>query len=107
MRFEPGLQFPVGGYMHFRFVQGAKALEDVRMEILIPQWTKASMKLGFVLADFWAQNERVLYPYRGDEAGEKYLAECRHAQIAGWEAAAAHLDLERQRARARRNGDFF
>lgn len=104
MKFEPGDQFPVGGYTHVRFVQGDKAAEDVRMEMLVPQWCKVSMKLGFVLADFYAQNERVLYPGLGQRAGDKYITFCRAAQFLGWEAAAEQLDLERQIARARRNG---
>jgi hypothetical protein len=102
MRFEPGLQFPVAGYTHFRFVQGDKAAKDVRMEIFIPQWTKVSMKLGFVLADFYAQNERVLYPYLGNKAGARYISFCRGAQSVGWEAAAEQLDLERAHAAQRR-----
>lgn len=99
--FEPGTALELGG-VHFRFVQGVKAADDVRMDILVPRWTKVSMKLGYVMADFYAQNERVLYPHRGDKAGERYIYACKGAQLLGWEHAADHLDFERAQAQARR-----
>lgn len=99
--FKPGDNFELGG-VHFRFVQGRKDPDDVRMDLLIPRWVPVSMKLGYVMADFYAQNERVLYPYRGDKAGDRYIIACQVAQFAGWEEAAAQLDYEREQAAARR-----
>lgn len=50
----------------------------------------------------YAQNERVLYPHRGEDAGDRYLTACRGAQFMGWEEAAAQLEFEREQARQRR-----
>lgn len=101
MSFAPGDCIEIGG-VHLRFVQGAKAPNDVRLDIFVPDWTAVSMKLGYVMADFYAQNERILYPARGDQAGDRYIIACQGAQRLGWEDAAAQLDYEREEAKRRR-----
>lgn len=63
------------------------------------------MPLGFLLADFFHDNEDVLYPPSdGYQGGERYLTAVRGAVRLGWEAAAEHLGDERERADLQRNG---
>lgn len=93
----------------YRIVQGRKAADDLVIELYANgRWRRVGMEVGFLLADFFADNEdRVLYP--NDRArrvaaggGEYYMSECWRAVKDGWQSAAQKLRLERA-ARVCRN----
>lgn len=101
MSFHAGMSGDIGG-VHWQVLQGRKHPDDLRLDVRAPRFVPVSMALGYLFADFYAQNERTLYPYRGDKAGDRYIIACKGAQLLGWEHAAEHLAYERAEARARR-----
>lgn len=89
--------------MWFRVEYGAKTSRlpgqyDLRLDAQAGHaWVPVSMTVGFMLADFFHENEEILYPpSMGYKGGAKYLTECRGAARDGWGHAANRLRLERK-----------
>lgn len=106
-RWAPG-EHEVNG-LRFRIVRGEKLTKlgekglDLRLDVFTGQgWQPVHMYLGGFLADFFTENEDVLYPRYTPEGlrtpwrgGEKYLAYLRDAWKYGWHKAEAELQRER------------
>lgn len=59
-------------------------------------WRPVKMELGFVLADFFYENEERLYPqHQRFMGGQYYLQACYNATIFGWQDARERTDKER------------
>jgi hypothetical protein len=107
---ERGLtrRFTVGHHGEFagidwRVVRGRKAPDDLRLEFRAMEFQPVSMSLGFLMADFFCENEDVLFPpEQGFEGGGRYARFCRGAVLHGWPAAVAQLEDEKKRAALRR-----
>lgn len=104
-RFSAGQKGEIGG-IAWRVVAGSKdarreEAEDLRLDLLTSGWVPVKMDVGFLFADFFKENEDVLYPpefgYRG---GKMYLDFCAGAVHLGWEAAAETLRQQRESKRA-------
>lgn len=96
-RFQAGQTGDFNG-IQWRIVNGKKHPEDLRLDICSPSWRSIPMALSFLEADFFTENERVLYP-NGDR--DKYLKFLRGAVILGWEVAHDQLEEEKRRKRER------
>ena len=69
------------------------------------RWVSIQMGAGALLADFFYENEEVLYPSRlGKMGGKKYLQFLMHAVEHGYEAAYEVLELEKRTKRLREVG---
>jgi hypothetical protein len=99
-RFNAGMGGDIGG-VKWRVVQGKKAENDMRLDILVPRWTAVSMGVGFLFADMFHENEDLLYPpSRGYQGGDMYLRFCEGATRVGWETAYDMLKQQRVSKRA-------
>ena len=81
-----------------RVVPGKKSAEDLRLEWQIPggEWRAVTMATGAIMADFWYENEDVLYPRAaGFKGGEKYAQYLGVAMREGWGVADATLQSEK------------
>lgn len=92
--------------LHLRVVEGAKPVNgngegrDLRLEVDVNgQWTAVHMELGFALADFFYENEEVLFPPPQYKGGEKYLEQVQNAARFGYLAAQEWLERESRRKR--------
>ena len=108
-RWHPTEPFEFDG-IYFRIVPGDKITmlgehgKDLRLEIYGENgWRAVHMRLGGFLADFFCDNEEVLYPpvtpdgFKTQWKGaKKYLAYLRQSWHYGWEKAEAELQAERQ-----------
>lgn len=108
-RWEAGQTGMVGG-IPWRVVQGYKRPDDLRLEFFFSGrgWVAVKMEVGFLLADFFFENEEVLYPRENDhgyptgrDGGLYYLRAATHAAHYGWEAARDKLGDEKRRKRER------
>ncbi len=95
--------------LKFRIVPGVKPTglgergKDLRLEVYVGDaWRPVHMRLGAFLADFFYDNEEVLYPlFTPDDikthwmGGKKYLVYVSSAARHGWEMAEAQLQAER------------
>lgn len=96
-RFQPGQSGELNG-IDWRVVQGKKARDDRRLDLSTSGWRSVPMSLGFLLADFFVENENVLYPPSPTRrGGEMYMDFCRGSVLVGWEAS--HEYILGQRAR--------
>ena len=97
-------QFNVDG-VWFRVVPGYKSPEDLKLEMLTPKrkvdgsvgtkWIAVHMSLGALLADFFYENEDILYPPEdGFLGGEYHSKHLRQAETEGYEAATKTLKGE-------------
>jgi hypothetical protein len=94
-RWQPHWRKTVAG-LPLRVVPGYKAPDDLRLEWLTPDgWRPVTMAAGAILADFWYENEEVLYPPPA-AGGHYYLSYVNQAAHEGWEVADARLLAERQ-----------
>lgn len=92
----------IGG-VRWRVVQGKKSANDLRLDISTDGWIAPRMTLGFLFADFYANNERTLaqegYLARSviEQPGKRYLNFIIAAMEPwlGWEVSAAQLEFER------------
>lgn len=105
-RFTAGMAGDIGG-VQWRVVQGKKSPSDLRLDICCPQFVPVKMDVGFLFADFYADNERVLAAEGyltgvAPDAGARYITFLKGAQFAGWEVAADQLHLERAAKAAKR-----
>jgi hypothetical protein len=99
-RFAPGSHGEFGG-IEWRVWRGRKAPEDLRLEIRSMEFVPVPMALGFLLADFFAENEDVLFPpSKGFQGGRRYLLYLSRAVRLGWESAVALLNDEKRRKAA-------
>jgi hypothetical protein len=65
------------------------------------RWVPVPMAVGALLADFFYENEDVLYPPGPNVlGGRKYIRYVKHAAIHGWQKAEAGLRAERERKNA-------
>jgi hypothetical protein len=93
--------------IQWRIVQGRKSPDDLRLEIRCTDWVPPTMALGFLFADFYAQNEETLRQdgylriSSGRNAGERYLNFIKGAMFLGWKAAYDQLMFERRERRER------
>lgn len=95
-RWEAGMKFELDG-IHYRVVRGVKGPDDLRLDHLIDgTWRPIHMRQGALLADFFFENEDVLYPPPQYKGGKKYLEYVRDAARCGWEKTEAVLRLERR-----------
>lgn len=94
-RWREGQEFDFDG-LRFRVCRGKKAPADLRLDVMTGgTWRAVHMRLGAMLADFFYENEDVLYPPPA-KGGRKYLDYCRDAAKHGWEKAEAVLRIERR-----------
>lgn len=93
-RWYAGQSFSIDD-MHFRVVAGKKGPDDLRLDQLVDgKWVAVRMAVGGMMADFFFENEEVLYPPPA-KGGKKYLDYVRDAARFGWERAEAALRVER------------
>lgn len=103
-RWQEGDSVEVSG-VAFRIVLGRKWApnggQDLRLETLTAAgWRPVDMALGFFLADFFGENEDVLYPPGdGNKGGRMYLGRCSVAYRDGWEVAVGKLAEEKRQVR--------
>lgn len=100
-RWQAGDNFWCDG-IRYRVVEGRKKPGDLRLERRIDgEWQPVRMESGFMLADFFFENEHVVFPradgYRG---GYEYLKELHNAARHGWEATQRKLRGQQQRLRS-------
>ena len=98
-RWKPG---PVRvGAFQFQVVKGRKHPDDLRLDMWAGNlagpgvWVSVPMCLGAVLADFFYENEGIIYP-PPMLGGRKYLDYVNVAATQGWQVADAGLRAERQ-----------
>ncbi len=105
-RFEVGAKFVLAG-ITFRVERGSKPTSngvDQRLDWLTPDgWRAVPMAVGYLLADFFTDNEDILYPPGSVSSqggtcvgGEKYMRALRRAKNHGWRAAAEETSYERR-----------
>lgn len=104
-RWKEGDTAEVSG-LKFRVVKGYKGPDDLRLEVFINNdygdWVPVPMNLGFVLADFFGENEDHLYPpEQGYAGGNYYVNHLYLARKHGWEYAQNRLAAEKQAKRAK------
>lgn len=107
-RFQPGWQETVGG-VTYRVVLGRKMSRvpdavDLKLEAWTPRgWQAVPMAVGALMADFFYENEEVLYPpSAGFQGGTYYVTYLNQAVSDGWEVADERLQAEK-RAREQRD----
>lgn len=87
--------------LRFRAVTGYKHPKDLRLEVLQEVgWRPVPMLVGAMLADFFGENEDVLYPPPA-AGGRKYMGYLWDAYQTGWQSADARLRQERAAKEAR------
>jgi hypothetical protein len=92
--------------VHYRVRQGRKGQTDLILDIRTDGWVPAPMNLGFLLSDFFQQNEDRLYPpAAGGQGGGYYRRELDYAAQFGWRACVAKLKRERERREAQKKRD--
>jgi hypothetical protein len=101
-RWKPGDEIEVDG-VRFRVVAGKKTPnggmgQDLRLDWWTGgRWQAVGMGVGFLLADFFFENEEVLYPQAlGHLGGKKYLRFVKHAAERGWRYAVVELRAEQE-----------
>lgn len=60
------------------------------------RWIPLPMDVGFLLADFWCNEEDAMYERAsGNLGGDKYMRYCWDAYYKGWEHAASNMELDK------------
>lgn len=105
--FQAGETGDVVGYgVQYRVRQGRKGPTDLVIDIRTDGWVPVPMNLGFLLSDFFQQNEDRLYPpSAGGRGGGYYHRELEYSRRYGWRACVAKLKKERERREAQRRRD--
>ena len=99
-RWFEGDYLTLPGVPEIHVERGVKHPEDLRLKWHTSEgWTAVPMCAGFVLADFFWENENVLYPRGRGLGGEMYLRQLAWAGRHGWEGAQAHLEADQRRKR--------
>lgn len=98
-RFAAGQRYVISG-LTFRVVPGAKAPNDLRLDVAYAGgiYRPVRMSLGAFLADYFYENEAELYPPPA-LGGDKYLAYLARAARDGWREADEVLRREQTRRR--------
>ena len=101
-RWQAGWTYVVAG-LPLRVVPGRKSSDDLVMQWRVNgEWWSIPMAATAIIADFWYENEDVLYPpTRGFLGGRKYTRYLRKAIEEGWESAEAELQSEKAAKRDR------
>lgn len=105
-RFAIGDEYRIGG-LTFRVERGEKEPVagrgvDFRLDVWTSDgWRSVTMELGFFLADFFTENEDILYPPYASNGktylgGKKYLYACGTAYNQGYRAAQAGLEWDKK-----------
>jgi hypothetical protein len=98
--FRAGMSFFIAPF-EYRVVPGKKDPNDLVLEVLkAGTWHKVTMDHAFLYADFFYENEEVLYPppYRG---GHYFLRRLKDAAVLGWRHEAQRLKDQKQAKRER------
>jgi hypothetical protein len=99
-RWAAGQSFTLNG-LRWRIQAGKKGPHDLRLEVLAPEgWLPVRMAMGWMQADFFYENEDVLYPPPA-QGGQRYLHYVDGAARLGWETAQAMLESEQNEKRRR------
>lgn len=104
-RWEPR-EFELDG-LRWRVVLGRKESRvpgevDLRLEHMTPNgWRPTAMALLFMLADFWYENEDILYPRPRWQGADYLLRAVRRATQNGYESEITRLEDEKAAKRAR------
>jgi len=99
-RFHDGYMEEISG-LPFRVRQGRKHENDLVLEWHTgDSWRAIDMRAGFLLADFFYENEHVLYPPPA-QGGEKYRRAMERAIQRGYDEATAELLKEKRAKRER------
>ena len=87
--------------IRYRVVTGRKGPDDLRLDLFINgDWQPAKMEIGFLMADFFFENEHALYPRaRGYRGGFEYLKALQDASRYGWQATQRQLRTQQSRLR--------
>ena len=105
-RWAPGAEFELDG-LRWRVVRGRKQSRvpgeiDLRLEHLTPQgWRPTAMALLFMLADFWYENEDLLYPRPRFQGADYLLRAVGRAAKNGYQSEVDRLEAEKARKRER------
>ncbi len=100
---EVDREFDMNGLL-FRIVQGKKGPDDRRLDVET-RFLPVHMRLGGLLADFFYENEGILYPPdEGFAGGNYYLGYLHQAARQGWQVADDKLQEERRGRRLARVG---
>jgi hypothetical protein len=95
------MAFEIDG-VFYRVLHGRKGPGDLRLEHRVDgAWKPVRMRTGAMLADFFFENEEVLYP--DAKGGKKYLEYVRDATKYGWDKADAVLRVERAQRKVQRS----
>lgn len=104
--FEAGQSGEIARGVQYRVVEGRKGPTDLRLDVRTDGWIAAPMALGFILADFFRQNEDRLYPPQyGWRGGGKYMSAVIASAKHGWRRTVADLNAEKAEREARRRRD--
>jgi hypothetical protein len=94
-RWAPGQVIDDNAMPLFRCVPGSKGQRDLRLEWFVRgAWRAVPMAAGLVMADFFFENENVLFPWPA-KGGGMYLGAVTEAARKGWMPVAARLADER------------
>lgn len=99
--FAPGQTGGIGG-VSWRLVRGRKHPEDIRLDILVPDWTALTMGFCGFASEVFYWNENILFPPPHLRGGAMYLDFLKDAAYNGWEQANEKLQAQRRAAAARR-----
>lgn len=101
-RWQAGDDFWCDG-IRYRVIEGRKGPDDLRLERRVDgEWRPVKMESGFMLADFFFENEQVLYPRaKGHRGGFEYLRALQDATRHGWETTQRRLSAQQQQSRLR------
>jgi hypothetical protein len=102
-RWLAGMAFEVDG-VFYRVLRGRKeaprGAEDLRLEHRVDGvWRPVRMQTGAMLADFFFENEDVLYPRPRFNGGTEYLSYLWDAAYTGWEHSEGRLQEQKTRRR--------
>lgn len=97
--FAAGMTGELNG-IRWRVTTGRKGQGDLVLWVCSSEWRMVPMALGFLLADFFTDNEGRIHSLAvGRRGGGKYLAELEHAAWRGWRVPTGYLEAERKAAR--------
>lgn len=100
-RFQAGDTFELWP-VHYRIVQGCKGPDDLRLEWRAAgEWRPVTMAHSALHADFFCENEEILYPTcRGQRGAHYFLGWLGTATKVGWDEAVRRLNEDKRKKRA-------
>lgn len=100
-RWTEGTEFELDG-LSWRVVKGRKAPGDLRLEHMTTSgWRPTAMALVFMLADFWYENEDLLYPKPKFQGADYLLRAIERAAKNGYQSEVERLEGEKLAKRQR------